>query len=166
MYACMYVRKCLWILILKMVPALASQSPIRLAHLSFWYVPIILWAVPYFLAQNQTYLVLPMPQSWNQLFFQGALVLSVGHGIQKPRSGHLSNFCLQMYCLLKTTPVLASFSLITMKALRKDRKNDNSPFYWRIPSSWSHLPYKIATIVFVLWVSVWSFLIYILSWYE
>lgn len=60
----------------QIVPDLACGSPLQLAPVSFWHVPIILSALPYFLSQQDvldstcTFPVTP----WNQLFLQGVLV--------------------------------------------------------------------------------------------
>lgn len=84
-----------------------------------------------------------MPQSWNQPFPPKELWSFQWDMAFKSRDLGISPISAsEMYCLFKATPILASSSPITMKAQKKDRKNDNSPFYSRIPSSWHHLPYN------------------------
>lgn len=128
-----YLRKCLWILILKSSQPLPAGCPFTLALLSLWHVFIILWALPCFPAQYQTYLVSSLPRSWNPPFSQGALVLPVGHAFRSQDLDISPISVCKCSCLFKSTPILASSSPVTMTALRKLRKKWQFSFLFKAP---------------------------------
>lgn len=61
----------------KIVPDVTSGNPFKVASVFFWYVSIILWTLSQFPTQNifHSHLVLPLPQTWDDPFQLGALVL-------------------------------------------------------------------------------------------
>lgn len=77
----------LFILMLDMLQIWPLGAPSKSVPVAFWPSHLILWALPYFLAQ-EAHLVLFLLQAYNRLFLQGALVLFSGEWCYNSSSEH------------------------------------------------------------------------------